>query len=154
MFRGAIFFFADDIREEIGDSFSLIGVHRNLLTIPQYPYFIPKTVVYGVVLYSDPDDLFDVSIDLVQGEKRQTIVRFPLPDRTEPGPKRMRETDHAHPLLRLGGQLSTVSETQISPLSIESLSRLEVVFHHEEVGVPCEGLWIGTEEDLIQKRIK
>lgn len=55
--------YCDDIRHELGNKISLIGIYGSDLLLPEVPAVIPKLCIYAQ-LYGEPDKTFDDKMEL------------------------------------------------------------------------------------------
>ena len=53
--------FCDDIREEVGGKYSLIGVYSDLLEVVSFPVVLPQ-LAFAVTLWESPDDVAEVDL--------------------------------------------------------------------------------------------
>lgn len=86
MIRAFCVNYCDDIRHELGNKLSLIGVYGADLVLPELPAAIPKLCIFAQ-LYSELDSAFDSDIELrvmVDDEILATSVSEPKQSSIQP----------------------------------------------------------------------
>lgn len=74
--------YCDDIRNEVGNKFSYMGIYTSELTIPNVPLLLPKLCIAVKVVtdISDPFESLDVRVVKVQDdEETELLSTGPLP---------------------------------------------------------------------------
>lgn len=63
MLRSFCVNYCDDIRLEVGNKISLIGIYGSDLVVPETPTVVPKLCIYAQ-LYTEPGSRFDEDVEL------------------------------------------------------------------------------------------
>lgn len=74
--------YCDDIREEVGNKFSYMGVYSGELTVPNAPVLLPKLCVVAKVItdIANPFESLEVRIVMVKGDDETEILSTgPIP---------------------------------------------------------------------------
>lgn len=84
--------FCDDIRHEVGNKVSYMGVYNGQLLVPQFPTILPKLVVVTSVVTSVDEPFEQLTVRLFKDDKVLTEIKLddeqlniPIPSQDENG---------------------------------------------------------------------
>lgn len=84
--------FCDDIRHEVGNKVSYMGVYNGQLLVPQFPTVLPKLIVATTVVTSVDEPFEQLTVRLFKDDKVLTEIKLddeqlniPIPSQDENG---------------------------------------------------------------------
>jgi hypothetical protein len=72
-------FICDDIREEVGNKLTLVGLYQDNIFVPKLPFVFPKLCVLAQVTGISKDDRFSVQFEDPDQKKLGKEITFAIP---------------------------------------------------------------------------
>lgn len=124
--------YCDDIRQEIGNKLSFMGVYTGNLLVPEFPTILPKLCIYATVITSADEPFEHLSLQIQQNgttiiETGNTLTENST--KIEPDSVSEASADDANSLLRFQGHNFVFT---LSPFSLETSTTLRILAETEK----------------------